>query len=148
MKKYCPLLFTFILILTISGCSPDEAENKIPLFLIGEFEDDYGIMYSVSDSLFTMEQHTNVHILEWNVEEQYFIGQNDSLNQYDPLLYTRIDWMEFEGMKPFEWGFCMSAYDAVSADSAKAVDTPDRSTPKTGCAGHPFSRMKRINTEG
>ena len=143
------LTLPVILLLLSLACAQNEFRPQtIPAFLTGQFEDDYGISYSISDSLFTMENHTKLHIREWNTEEQYFIGQNDSLNQYDPLLYTRIDWMEFEGMEPYEWGFCMSAYDAPSADSARAVTTTDRSTPKTGCGGYPFSRMKRVNDEG
>lgn len=119
--------------------------QTIPEFLIGQFEDDYELRYTITDSLFKMEERTKIHITEWNFEEQYFIGQNDSLNQYDPLLYSRIDWTTFENMQPFEWGFCMSAYNAISIDSAVAVSTTNREVPKTGCNGHPFSRMKRIN---
>ncbi len=128
------------------GCSQKQspvAKNDTPSFLIGSFEDDYSVSYIISDSLFVMEDHTKIHILEWNMEEQYFVGQNDSLNPYDPLLYSRIDWIEFEGMAPFEWGFCMSAYKEVSLDSAIAVTSANRETPKTGCSGYPFSRIKK-----
>ena len=139
----------FILLFSINCISQTKTElpkdGLIPEFMTGQFEDDYGIRYVINDSLFTMEEHTILHIAEWNLEEQYFIGQNDSLNPYDPLLYTRIDWMPFEDMAPFEWGFCMSVYDAPSADSARAVSSPDRAAPRTGCGGYPFSRMKKIN---
>lgn len=133
-----------LFIIALSSCSTTKKENESPpVFLVGNFQDDYEVSYSISDSLFEMEDHTKLHILRWNLEEQYFVGQNDSLNPYDPLLYTRIDWMEFEDMAPFEWGFCMSAYNSISLDSAIAVTTANRKTPKTGCGGYPFSRMKR-----
>lgn len=134
----------FFLFLSCSNIEPSKTKEKIPDFLIGSFEDDYEITYSISDSIFAMEEHTIVHISEWNMEERYFIGQNDSLNQYDPLLYTRIDWMTFEGMEPFMWGFCMTAYNVSSVDSARALTAPDRENPKKGCSNFPFSRMKRI----
>ncbi len=38
----------------------------------------------------------------------------------------------------------MSAYNEASLDSAKAVSSANRETPKIGCGGYPFSRMKRI----
>lgn len=137
------VLITVLLFLACSSPRSEPDALELPAFLIGAFEDDYGVNYSISDSLLTMEDHTILHISEWNLEEQYFVGQNDSLNPYDPLLYTRIDWMKFENMLPYEWGFCMSAYNAVSLDSAKAANTAIRETPKTGCGGYPFSRMKR-----
>lgn len=138
------LFLTLVFACTSQTETSNSKENSAPTFITGEFEDDYSIRYSISDSLFTMEEHTRLHILEWNPEEQYFIGQNDSLNPYDPLLFTRIDWMQFEGMAPYLWGFCMSAYDAVSLDSARMISNIDREHPKTGCGGYPFSRMKEI----
>ena len=92
--------------------------QKVPDYLVGSFLDDY------------------------NIDDQYFIARNDSLNSYDPNLYSRIDWMKFEGMLPFEWGFCLTAYSATTPDSAEIVAVPDRNNPKTGCNGYPFSRMK------
>ena len=135
-------LVLFLLIVLYSCSSPEV--DKVPEYLIGNFEDDYGISYSISDSLFEMEDHTKIHILEWNIEEQFFAGQNDSTNIYDPFLYSRIDWIEFEDMENFKWGFCMSAYNEVSLDSAKITKTVNRAVPRTGCNGHPFSRMKRV----
>ncbi len=134
------------LLLFLLFCSLYQNEvDSIPDFILGDFKDDYGITYSISDSVFLLEDHTIIRILEWNVDEQFFVGQNDSSNIYDPLLYSRIDWMKFEGMGEFEWGFCMSAYNEISLDSAKAVDTANRDIPKTGCSDNPFSRMKRVS---
>lgn len=140
------LLLSLVLACTPKAEITKSKENSAPDFIMGQFEDDYSIRYTISDSLFTMEDHTKLHIMEWNPEEQYFIGQNDSLNPYDPLLYSRIDWVQFEGMDPYHWGFCMSAYNAISLDSARLVSGIDREHPKTGCGGYPFSRMKEIAT--
>jgi len=128
------LLFTF--------CS--SSENEIPDYLIGEFQDDYNIEYQLSKNSFTLKPNNVFHIVEWNIDDRYFIAQNDSLNSYDANLYSRIDWMKLDDMKPFKWAFCLSAYKAVSADSARSVQIADRSNPKTGCNGYPFSRMKPI----
>ena len=112
--------------------------------MIGEFQDDYKIEYQLSESRFIQKPNITYNITLWNLEEQYFIAQNDSTNAFDANLYSRIDWMEFENMEPFKWGFCLTAYNAPTADSAKAVLTADRTKPKTGCNGYPFSRMKPI----
>lgn len=142
------LILSLPLLVFLSCTNNDSVQEPIPSppeFIIGQFEDDYAISYSIADSLFTMEDHTRLHIIEWNMEQQFFIGLNDSLNPYDPLKYSRIDWMEFNGMAPFEWGFCMSAYAAPSPDSARSVVSADREHPMTGCGGYPFSRMKPVN---
>ncbi len=141
MKHLIPLLF---LVLLSCSVPEDKTSTVIPEFLTGDFEDDYGITYSISDSVFMMEEHTKIHIRNWNLDEQFFVGQNDSSNIYDPLLYSRIDWMPFEDMGEFKWGFCMSGYNEVSLDSARSIQTADRDNPKSGCNGYPFSRMKRI----
>ncbi|MEQ9090231.1 MAG: hypothetical protein RIE52_04030 [Balneola sp.] len=119
--------------------------QKVPDYLIGSFQDDYNIEYELSEKLFFQKPGTRFHILKWNIDDQYFIAINDSLNSYDPNLYSRIDWVEFEGMEPFEWGFCLTAYKAATPDSAEAVTIADRNNPKTGCNGYPFSRMKPLS---
>lgn len=70
------------------------------------------------------------------------IAQNDLDNPGDGGLWTRIDWLPLRGMSPWEWGFCLSAYKAVSAAAAESTRVARRETPRTGCNGHPFSRMR------
>lgn len=117
--------------------------DSIPSYLAGNFTDDYGIHYSISDS--TWIQHPNVkyHILTWNSREQYIIARNDAANPGETGLYTRIDYMYFREMKPWLWGFCLTVYNAESATVAVAAETADRQNPKKGCNGFPFSRMKK-----
>lgn len=139
------LSLSVLLSLLLIGCT--STKKDIPKYLIGQFQDDYNIAYKLTQNEFTLQPKTRFHIIEWNTGEQYFIAKNDSLNAYDENLYSRIDWMKFDNMEPFIWGFCLSAYNAPSADSAKTIQIADRSNPKTGCNGYPFSRMKPINHE-
>ena len=134
--------FFFIALFLFISCTTKE--NSIPEYIIGDFQDDYDIEYKLSEEQFILKPSTRFHIISWNINEQYFIAKNDSLNNYDANLYSRIDWMKLDDMKPFEWAFCLSAYNAVSPDSARSVQIADRSKPKTGCNGYPFSRMKPI----
>jgi len=134
-----------LLILSLTLCiSCTYNRQNVPDYMDGTFQDDYNIEFEITKKLFFQKPNARFYILKWNMEEQYFIAKNDSLNPYDPSLYSRIDWMKFENMLPYEWGFCLSVYDAISADSAEVVNVVDRSKPKTGCNGYPFSRMKPI----
>ncbi len=56
--------------------------------------------------------------------------------------------MPLAGMPPYEWAFCLSAYEASSAGEAEAAEIARREQPMTGCNGFPFSRMRRIQSGG
>ena len=74
--------------------------------------------------------------------ERYFVAQNDAANPSDGGLWTRIDWMPLTNMAPYSWGFCMTAYRAATRELARATPPPNPATPRTGCNGFPFSRMR------
>ncbi|GAB3507649.1 hypothetical protein GCM10027442_12990 [Emticicia fontis] len=106
--------------------------------------DDYKITYTINDTLWIQKPNAKYHIIKWNEKEQYLIARNDKNNPADGGLYTRIDYMTFENMQPFLWGFCLSAYNAKTEAEAEAVKIADRANPRKGCNGFPFSRMKRV----
>ena len=135
-----------LLILALAG-RPVPAQTtsspRPPADLLGEFRDDYGNAFRITDSLFFHLPRARYHILEWNIGERFLIAQNDSGNPSDPGLWSRIDWMPFTGMAPYTWGFCLTAYKAATAALARATPAANRETPRTGCNGFPFSRMRR-----
>lgn len=114
-----------------------------PALVLGRFRDDYGIGYTINDTLWTQHPKTKYRVLRWNPTEQYLIAQNDSLNASDGGLFSRIDYLRLDGMPPFEWGFCLTAYAAPSAAAAEATPPANRQNPRKGCNGFPFSRMRR-----
>ncbi|RYU95072.1 hypothetical protein [Emticicia agri] len=138
MKKLS-LLFLFVLFITNL-----QAQTKAPEMLKGNFMDDYKITYTINDTLWTQKPNAKYHIIKWNEKEQYLIARNDKNNPADGGLYTRIDYMTFENMSPFLWGFCLSAYNAQTEAQAEAVKIADRANPRKGCNGFPFSRMKQV----
>lgn len=121
------------------------SRDTIPAYLLGNFSDDYAIHYNITDSLWSQETGIKYHIIEWNLKEQYLIAKNDQNNPSEKGLYTRIDFMQFTGMEPYLWGFCLTVYNAVSDTAARSSTAADRVNPRKGCNGYPFSRMKRMD---
>ncbi|GAA4314781.1 hypothetical protein GCM10023149_11050 [Mucilaginibacter gynuensis] len=142
----------FIIILLLAGFTVSaqlgnhqaKQTEKIPAFLIGDFVDDYGIKYSINDTLWLQKPRSKFHIIKWNIKEQYLIARNDDKNPGEGGLYTRIDFMQFSKMEPWLWGYCLSVYDAQNDSIAEVTAHADRQNPKRGCNGYPFSRMKRV----
>lgn len=138
---------TIILFLLVFAFAQGEARAqqsaKAPAYMLGSFEDDYQIKYKVTDSLWLQLPNTKFHIIKWNTEQKYIIAKNDSKNPGDGNLYTRIDYMIFDNMEPWKWGYCLTAYNAPTDAAAEATAAADRANPKKGCGGYPFSRMKK-----
>jgi hypothetical protein len=119
-------------------------KKSLPAFMNGTFEDDYGIKYTINDTLWIQHPNAKYHIINCDTSKQYLLVQNDEANKTDGGLFTRIDYMNFTGMEPFGWGFCLTIYNANTLEKAKTTIIADRRNPKTGCSGFPFSRMKRM----
>lgn len=142
----CFLLFSFSFPFRhkVTRSAEINAKDTIPVILPAVFSDDYGIKYSISESLWIQQPSSRYHILKWNKEKQYIIAKNGAQNKSDSGLYTRIDYMQFTGMEPYTWGFCLSVYNAVTDSIAEfGPNKTDRLNPRKGCNGFPFSRMKK-----
>jgi hypothetical protein len=131
--------------LVAAGCAhtPPLADAGLPAIVLGEFEDDHGITYAISQALWFQQPRSRFHVVRWNAREQYLIARNDNGNPGESGRWTRIDWAPLSGMAPYTWAFCLSAYDAATADLAEAARTARRDSLRIGCNGYPFSRMKR-----
>jgi hypothetical protein len=147
MKYFLIVLLIQPFLSSHSPCQSQQIKvggDKIPSQLKGEFKDDYGIRYTINDTLWVQHPNIKYHIISWNNEGQYLLAINDKNNPSDKELYTRIDYMRFDNMKPFQWGFCLTVYDAKTIEDAKYKAAADRGNPRKGCGGFPFSRMKRV----
>jgi len=135
-------------VLLLAACAGTGARTPpaqpLPPRLLGAFRDDYGSSYRLSDTLFEHLPRSRYRIVEWQPSEQFFIAQNDSGNPGEPGRWTRVDWMPLPNMAPWEWAFCLTAWNAASADAARATPSADRANPRTGCGSHPFTRMQRV----
>lgn len=128
-------------LLCLSGCALHA--HAPPALVTGDFVDDYGIAYRITADEWRQLPNARYRVVRWNAEAQYLIARNDAANPSAPGLWTRIDWMPLPGMPPWEWAFCLSAYDAPTQAEAERSAIARRDTPKTGCNGYPFSRMRR-----
>lgn len=111
--------------------------------LIGNFQDDYNIDYSITDSTWILYPNYHYQILIHDKVEQYLICKNGINNSSEAGLFSRIDYIKLEENNDYKWAFCLSRYNAETAEEAKASQAADKSNPMKGCNGFPFSRMKR-----
>jgi hypothetical protein len=131
--------FAAALVLTIAAGAATQGTHPMPR---GKFVDDYNGAHEVTDSTWHQGRSAVYRIVKWDSAGRYVIAQNGPTNPTAPGLWTRIDWITLDGMPPYTWAFCFSAYDAPTADSAEATRVARASTPRTGCNGFPYSRLK------
>ena len=130
-------------LLALSGCSLHAPAPAQPALLLGDFVDDYGIAHRIDTREWRQLPNARYRIVRWDTDGHYLIARNDDDNPADAGRWTRIDWLALPGMPPYEWAFCFSAYAAPTQAEAERTTIARRDTPRTGCNGHPFSRMRR-----
>ncbi len=113
--------------------------------VLGTFEDDYGNRFTIVPGMWTQHPRARYRVIKWRADQQFLIAQNDAQNPGEPLLFTRIDWLLLPGSLPYQWAFCLTAYAALSPEAAESAPSAHRDTPRTGCNGHPFSRMRPLS---
>ncbi|MEM1095888.1 MAG: hypothetical protein AAGJ10_14920 [Bacteroidota bacterium] len=132
------VLAVVLAMLTV-GCQRDASTPDAAL--LGTFVDDYGDLHTVTTELWHHQPSLRYQVLRWEADAQYLIAQNDASNASARGRFTRIDWMPLD-MPPYTWAFCLSAYDAPTPEAAEAVQIADRSQPRSGCNGFPFTRLQ------
>ena len=132
-----------------AGCTATRPAAA-PSVLMGAFEDDYGIGYTVTPSAWTQQPGGTYAVVRWDARARTALVRRTG----GPLAgtFSRIDWVALppgsdgtrapDGGAPFAWAFCYAAYDVPTLQEARQAPASDRSRPRTGCGGHPFSRMR------
>ena len=114
-----------------------------PAELAGSWQDDYGIRYEITDSTWRQLPAATYLVEQWERPGLWLVARNAAGNPSDGGRYTRIDWVILDSMLPWRWAFCLAIWDAPTAEAARRAPASDRANPRTGCGGHPFSRMRR-----
>ena len=138
MKKKLVCVLIHICLVTVGLGQTD----KYPL---GSFVDDYGIQYDISKELWFQKPGNKYDVVKWDSEKMFLIAKNRKDNVAHGGLWTRIDWMPLNDMKPYTWAFCITEYKAKTHADAEKNETADRKNPMKGCNGFPFSRLKKVN---
>ena len=139
-------LLMAMLLISMLGVSliGQKSDTGPPGLILGNWVDDYGIEYEISKDTWFQKPGNKYDVVKWDDKKQYMIAYNEDENVAHGGLWTRIDWMKLEKMAPYEWAFCITEYKAKTRAEAEGNWSADRSKPKEGCNGFPFSRMKRI----
>jgi hypothetical protein len=137
---------SIVLVGALSACAaqprPIATADGPPAWILGSFVDDYGNAYTISATEW-LQGPSRYHVARWGPAARFLIARNDSANASDGGRWTRIDWIPLSGMAPWTWAFCYTAYHATSAAEAESTPAALPDTPRTGCNGFPFSRMRR-----
>ena len=113
-----------------------------PAYVLGTFVDDYGGRHAISASEWKQGDDDRYHIVRWNVDGHYLIAENGSSGPASLGRWTRIDWVRLDGMAPYTWAFCFSAFQMRTAAAAESSMVAKPDTPRGGCNGYPFTRMR------
>ena len=117
-----------------------------PPFMLGHFVDDYGIPYSITRDAWVQGRAGRYTVVEWDPEARWALLRSGSASASGSEVWTRIDWVELGGPgQEYPWAYCYGAYDQPDAEAARSAPASRRDSPRTGCNGFPFSRMKRAD---
>ena len=117
-------------------------EETMALAIVGEYEDDYMTAHIITNETWTQTYPGGMpsifHIRSVNQDALYLIAENDETNEYNPSLWSRMDWTYNND----ELWYCQVTFDAESAELAEASEAPDASDPSaSGCGDFPWSKL-------
>lgn len=148
--RRCAHLMAIIALGSVSACAPRSrstpargAGDTPPAELLGTFTDDYKGQHVVSDTVWQEGTRYRYRIVAWHVRERWLVAENAATNPRGGGNWTRIDWVPLEGMPPYRWAYCQSAYNAPTRAAAESTHVADQANPRTGCNRNPFTRMAR-----
>jgi hypothetical protein len=132
----------------VNGCiNRSRVENgpigSPPAYMLGTFVDDYGGHHTISADEWR-QGDDRYRIVRWSADARYLIAENSSSGPASLGRWTRIDWMPLDGMPPYTWAFCFSAFQMKTAAAAESSMVASPDTPRSGCNGYPFTRMRPI----
>lgn len=131
MFRYLPLVAVLV------ACGGEEPVDATPE-IVGTYVDDFGSEHVITETTWTMYGNSVFHILDVDNEGDWLVAQNDAANEYNPDLYSRMEWYD-DGTTLW---FCQSVFDAATEADALAADPADVDALDTdGCGGFPWSQL-------
>lgn len=125
---------------------PDSLHDRLfteprPPFPTGRFVDDYGSVHRISAEEWRQDAYVQMRIRGVNPARRYLIGSAIPADSSAAARWSRVDWISLDGA-PWSWAYCIIAYDRPSAALSEADTSARPETPRTGCNGFPFTRMR------
>jgi hypothetical protein len=124
---------------------PANTSGRPPSYVLGSFVDDYGGRHVISPDEWRQGDDDRYRIVRWNTDARYLIAENNSVGPASLGRWTRIDWVPLDGLPPYTWAFCFSAYEMKTAAAAESSMVARSETPRGGCNGYPFTRMRAVS---
>jgi hypothetical protein len=124
------------------GCSdsdtaPEDGTGEAEPEIVGSYVDSFMGTHEVTADTWTMAGMGVFHIETWNNDADYLVAQNDTMNEFNPDLWSRMDWTEADG----QLYFCQSVFDAETAEAAEMAEGADASDLTAGCAGFEWTQL-------
>ena len=114
-----------------------------PAFLLGAFVDDYGAEYVITEESWS-QGSSEYHVVAWDAGSSRVLARNADSNPTEAGLWSRFEWIKLDPGSEYEWAYCHIVYDGESREEARSKPPANRAEPRSGCNGHPFTRMKRL----
>lgn len=111
---------------------------------LGIYRDGWGTSHTIRHTGWIQEfdgQESLFRILSVNLDQGYLVAENDSGNQYSPGLFSRLDWITFQG----RLYFCHTRFDAATAADAESAPAPEKKHPdQSGCQGFAWTLIEPV----
>src|SRR4051812_14441407 len=124
---------------------PTSTSGRPPSYVLGSFVDDYGGRHTITPNEWKQGDDDRYRIVRWNADARYLIAENNSVGPASLGRWTRIDWVPLDGLPPYTWAFCFSAYEMKTAAAAESSMVAKPDTLRGGCNGYPFTRMRAMS---
>jgi hypothetical protein len=126
------------------GAQGGEAALVLDPRMLGVWVDDYGNPHNITESVWSQGHDNNYNIKQVDCKHSFFVAQNDAANIWDPLKWSRYDWVFSESIpEPYVFGFCMATWNATTQKEAEMANGVDHNDLYKGCFGWPFTILKR-----
>lgn len=110
------------------------------LEIAGTWEDEFGTNYEIDDVAVKTGSEfgsSSIYLTQIDNAAQWVIGQNAQENEYNPCLYSRLEW-HWEGEELY---VCQSVFMAGSEIAAEKAPMADSGDLETGCGGFSWSKL-------
>ncbi len=151
------LILLLLCCLIVTGCGGDDDDSAVgddddsavgddddstaasTLAIAGTWNDNFGGVQTITETTWSDTWGSVFNISQFDNSTQVVIAQNDSANEWSPLLWSRFDWHWDAGGQLY---YCQACYDCADEVAALETAAPDTSDPTTsGCGASSWTAL-------